>query len=519
LAACSSTTPPIAGDGGGDATVEHEVGADADASATPDADAGSGADAEAGANLDASAGSDARQDADTVAQADAEAGVDSDAPAPTSDAAGPDLPTPLLRSDPEPPGAHCPNGGTAVHVGLDLDRNGVLEDSEITSTTYVCEALPVGGALMGSIVVRNSLDVALLNLFTSVTGDVDIESAAVPTMAFPHLTSIGGTLTSNATGLTSLELPALRTAGSVRIAGDDVLAHVGLDALATVEGGISIGLSPPAPVASFTLPSLTAASSLSLGVQSGTTVSPVSLPQLVTVTGPVSVTAASLEAPLLELATRLEVTGVAGAVSAPRLKGSYSLPGYPGVINVTITGTSDGTAAVNLHALDTGCLELTNVGTLELSSLAHTGAAPGCWFALRGVGLSSLVLPALVDGSIRVINGDSPPCLVCGVQPIPNTLTSVSAPLFATGDVFIDYDDKLTSISLPALSTVPSVFEITNDGVLTHLDAPLLTAAPTFRVRDNAMLPACLVSAMAARISPPPMTLETSGNSTTATCP
>jgi hypothetical protein len=42
------------------------------------------------------------------------------------------------RVTPEPPGAHCPHGGQAVHSGLDLDDDGVLDDGEVTTTEYAC---------------------------------------------------------------------------------------------------------------------------------------------------------------------------------------------------------------------------------------------------------------------------------------------------------------------------------------------------------------------------------------------
>jgi hypothetical protein len=44
----------------------------------------------------------------------------------------------LTRRDVEPSGANCAHGGTAVQSGLDTNRNGVLEDSEVTRTDYVC---------------------------------------------------------------------------------------------------------------------------------------------------------------------------------------------------------------------------------------------------------------------------------------------------------------------------------------------------------------------------------------------
>lgn len=38
----------------------------------------------------------------------------------------------------EPRGEHCEHGGTALQTGLDLDDDGVLDDSEVTSTQYAC---------------------------------------------------------------------------------------------------------------------------------------------------------------------------------------------------------------------------------------------------------------------------------------------------------------------------------------------------------------------------------------------
>jgi hypothetical protein len=48
-------------------------------------------------------------------------------------------PDPLVRIEDEPPGDRCPEGGTAVHVGLDADGDGALDDGEIASTTWVCD--------------------------------------------------------------------------------------------------------------------------------------------------------------------------------------------------------------------------------------------------------------------------------------------------------------------------------------------------------------------------------------------
>jgi len=41
----------------------------------------------------------------------------------------------------EPAGNSCENGGIKVNSGLDLNRNGVLEESEVTSSAYICNGV------------------------------------------------------------------------------------------------------------------------------------------------------------------------------------------------------------------------------------------------------------------------------------------------------------------------------------------------------------------------------------------
>ncbi len=53
--------------------------------------------------------------------------------------AGADGATSLLRIEDEPPGSHCPEGGSVIYAGLDSDDDGYLDAGEITSTAYVCD--------------------------------------------------------------------------------------------------------------------------------------------------------------------------------------------------------------------------------------------------------------------------------------------------------------------------------------------------------------------------------------------
>ncbi len=48
----------------------------------------------------------------------------------------------LFSSAPEEPGDNCPYGGIALHWGLDLNKDGELTVQEVTDTDYVCNGEP-----------------------------------------------------------------------------------------------------------------------------------------------------------------------------------------------------------------------------------------------------------------------------------------------------------------------------------------------------------------------------------------
>jgi hypothetical protein len=54
-----------------------------------------------------------------------------------------EAPSVVVRLVAEPAGAHCIDGGTAVQVGPDRNRNGELDDDEVTHTDYVCGVAPL----------------------------------------------------------------------------------------------------------------------------------------------------------------------------------------------------------------------------------------------------------------------------------------------------------------------------------------------------------------------------------------
>jgi hypothetical protein len=487
-------------DGGADA---NEDGADAPTEAGTDATADAGTDAptDAGTDAPADAGTDAPADAATDAPADA----GTDAPAAVLQ--------PLLRVDPEPAGEHCANGGTVVRAGLDRNQNGTLDDAEVTSSSYACNgsgAMP-SGVLEGNMVVHNAIDLALLGLFSEVTGDVDLETMGLMAIKLPGLTKIGGALTGTVTGATSLELPALASVQRVNI-DSDALDTVNLQKLETIP--VWLRITSPA-LTSLAVPALrTVAGALDVGT--GPTAD-LSFPSLLTA-GAVDVSGArSVALPALTRTALLSVTNASGAVSAPLL----DVDSLDAPMNVTIAGVAAGTGTLDLHALRAGCLGLNNLASIDVSSLARIGAT--CGFSYAGVGLTLLALPALTQGGITVRNADTHCGGVytgCVTTVTATTITDVSAPVLVSGDIDIEYTTTLKTVSLPSLTTSPSLFRVSNDAALTQITAPKLASVTSiFDVSNNGALPACQATRILAQIAPAPATVDTSGNLTSGTCP
>jgi hypothetical protein len=62
----------------------------------------------------------------------------------------PQLPAALMRAVKESTGLQCATGGVRVDAGVDVNRDGVLADEEVTSIQYVCAT--AGSAGLGTLV-------------------------------------------------------------------------------------------------------------------------------------------------------------------------------------------------------------------------------------------------------------------------------------------------------------------------------------------------------------------------------
>lgn len=203
----------------------------------------------------------------------------------------------LTRLVPEPAGPHCADGGTAIESGVDLDRDGVLDDGEVTHTDYVCgEVLltrltPAGArctaggvaieigrdrdhdgtladaevehtelacgdvltrdvnatsaadveALAGIAVIRGNLTVVAtfptvaLPKLQVVTGTFDVHGSQVSELSAPELVRVDGNVAILTVKMPALTLPKLASVGGeLDIMGNAALTAVQLPALTTV---------------------------------------------------------------------------------------------------------------------------------------------------------------------------------------------------------------------------------------------------------------------------------------------
>jgi len=118
-------------------------------------------------------------------------------------------PVTVVRVDPEPPGANCASGGVAIHTGLDQNHDGVLEDGEITSTQYVCNAASTVACPTGAAVYSGTAtvdDLGMLAGITCIDGDLIIAGLAGELPSLPELQTVTGeVVVAGNANLTSLD--------------------------------------------------------------------------------------------------------------------------------------------------------------------------------------------------------------------------------------------------------------------------------------------------------------------------
>ncbi len=119
-----------------------------------------------------------------------------------------EIPQLRVRQRPEPIGAACAAGGIRVEVGADDDGDGTFEDQEVGASTAVCHP---ARTFDGTFEVKSAADVAALQGIGRVRGSLRINSSVVNEVVLPGLQSVEGQLVITDNGsLTRMELTGLR---------------------------------------------------------------------------------------------------------------------------------------------------------------------------------------------------------------------------------------------------------------------------------------------------------------------
>ena len=460
----------------------------------------------------------------------------------------------------EPPGANCTLGGQAIESGADLNGNGVLDPSEVTSIKYVCiEVPPNATTIHGSFTVHNSIDAAQLIGVTTITGGLDIEATGLTSIDLSSLVTVGGTITCNGLSTTTLDLPALQAAGGLHIGQQITTLHVPM--LTTVGD-----LYEPS-VAELQLPSLVTGGNLSFAA------------------------ASSFDAPNLTTATSISFDGCDGMttlslptfasggltvwhdaaltmIDAPMLaSGSLSVSETPELttISTPVLAHADviqlGDAGDDLPLLTTfGFPALTTVGSVdvndnELAALSFPALTTAGAFNLTSTSLTTVSLPLVTTIGSFVPDIISTPALATVNLPVLVTATgrlgcngisiAWSLPMLATvaSDLMIAGDNAVATLSLsslttvggalvvsstnvgtialPVLQSVGSNVGITDDSSLTTLTAPALVTVGGSQlfIGFNASYPTCAAQQILAQVVGYAGDAETPGDDDAAICP
>jgi len=382
---------------------------------------------------------------------------------------GADGPQPLLRIDDEPAGANCVAGGRAIHVGVDTNDDSILEDSEIESTTYLCNAANPT-TICGSFTVENSMDASVLIGVQHITGNLVIDATGLDSIDLSSLVSVGGSISVPHFSGTELDLPLLESVGGLFEVTPQMTSMV-LDSLVT-SGGLSLN------TAAVTLPKLVSAPA---GVTLGGMTSDVSLP-VFTTEGQFSVT---------------ESDHAAHVVSVPALVHGKNLEMYYATLDAPSLQVGDG-------------VYLFYVSNVHVPALASATIIEIFWSSLTSFPFEQLTSPFSLS-------------MVANAHPIPvaSTLSSLESLDIWQQPTALDLpnvsslrnlsiqDSYILSIDLGALKSVTTLdLEQTS---LTTLPFPSLTSTYEVTIGNNSHLSQCDAEAFAASTGAMASTITNNG--------
>ncbi|NMO14462.1 hypothetical protein HPC49_06400 [Pyxidicoccus fallax] len=124
-----------------------------------------------------------------------------------------------VRQQPEPAGERCPMGGTAVQAGRDINMDGEFGPNEVLGTTYVCQPT---ATYDGMYLVRDAADFAALSAISHIRGSLIIANSPLTEVVLPGLVSVEGSLSIDGNpALTRVDLAGLRSVGEALYVADN----------------------------------------------------------------------------------------------------------------------------------------------------------------------------------------------------------------------------------------------------------------------------------------------------------
>lgn len=400
-------------------------------------------------------------------------------------------PQTLIALAAEPPGANCAHGGTAVHAGVDVDGDGVLEASEVTSTSFVCvppsqlqelvrvtptapgvcptvgQAVLVGFDLDGDGALDDDEVTSITNVCGGVTTVVRVESEPAGANCDAGGEAIRTGIDDNGDGVledVEVDSTSFVCRPATTIEGDVIIHHpADLDVLAgvtTVHGSIYV---QSIDVTAIDLPDLEAVH----GIGCSSDPCPVT-----------SVSLPNLQSGVVAFGTDVEV------LDLPSLVTGGFFVGY----NTAFAGAprfQTGDVSVNSHLVTTLDLPEYRSGRLTLGAGA----------------LSTISVPLFEGPHLEVYF---------------TWVDTLAFPSFESG--YIDlHNNETQTISLPAL-THADYFDVFNNDVHTLEVPSLVSVTGSFNVGQNQHLASCFVLQLWARLGYP-ANAQIGGNDDTATCP
>jgi hypothetical protein len=371
--------------------------------------------------------------------------------------------TPLIRRDPIAAGLDCPAGGVAIRAGIDVNGNGMLEDTEIEETTRLCNSLELWEGDFNDTNWSDPVKVAALQGARVVTGSLFILSTDAVRLPLLEIVG-GGLLVANRTP--SVALPALRhVGGSLEL--DTPVVDGPLAALERVGGNLVLS-SNGAPGASASI----------------------AAPQLTEVGGELAISVAARGEVSLPALTSVGSLGEWGQLTVLQLDSLRSIGTDLWFVDPALTSLS----LPALRTVGRDLLEAGKLTTLRLDALTRVGGR----LIPDDPKLDRFRLPALetIDGDLRVgsikILELAQLTQLGGRLQLTDELSLTEARLpsltHVGGDVAISRLQSLTRVDLGSLATVTGTFMVDNDPALTTLHVPALrTVSGVDQISDESI--------------------------------